>query len=217
MRTHLEALVLVVGQFFSSQPPPPPLPDAGFVERFVLDGPVVLMLVLLVGAFGALVVCRSMGKPRRGMTIALVLVATAAGAWVAASLIETDREAIKRSSRALIAAIATVDTASLDRLMADNVVMRYRYSPGDIGKDEIISHVQRYLGRQYPIKSHAVLHSEATLESKSVGRSQIQVQAAAEMGASLTSWWRLDWAKDTSGRWRVSRITPLHDLIRAKR
>jgi ketosteroid isomerase-like protein len=214
MWTHLEALLLVLAQFFSS--PPAPLPGPGFLERFVLDSPVVLMLVLFLGALVALMVCRGLGKPRRGMVIALAFVVMAAGAWMAASLIETDREAIKRGSRELIAAVATVDTAALDRLMADNVVMRYRYSRGDIGKAEIVSHVERYLGREHPIKSHAVLHSEAVLEGERVGRSQIQVQATAQRGESLTSWWRLDWAKDASGRWRVTRISPLHDLIRAR-
>ena len=209
--------VRILGQFFTSQPPPAPLPGAGALERYVLDSPVALMLVLFLGALAALVVCRAIGQPRRGMIAALVLVAMAGCAWMASTLIETDRETIKRGSRELIAAVATVDVRELDRLLADNAMMRYRFSRGDIGKEAIISQVVTRLGGQYPIKSHAVLQSQASLTEANVGRSQIQVHAVSEMGAALTSWWRLDWVRESGGRWRVTRISPLHDSIRSRR
>lgn len=209
--------VLILGQFLSGGPPPSPLAEAPTFERFVLDGPVALMLVLFLGALIALFAGRSAGKLKHGGLAALVFVVVAVGAWVASTLVETDREQIKRRSSELIGAVATVDERTLDRVMADNVVMRYVNSPSGIGKDEIISHVELHLGGLYALKSHAVLQSQATLESENVGISQIQVQAVAESGMSLTSWWRLDWVKDSGGQWRVTRINPLHDLIRARR
>ena len=207
--------MLVPTQFFNDQPPPAALPGSPLFDRLVLERPLVLLVALCAAAGFTLMVAIARDQRRAGATIAALLLLAAAGVFVLSALVQTPREALAARTRTLIAALATVDTPALDDLLADNAVMRYAFARGGIGKDAIITHVQRYLGADYALASHSVREMQATLDGPRVGRTQVRVRAISRAGPRLTSWWLLDWTRGDDQAWRVTQITPLHPLIRA--
>ena len=207
--------MLMPVQFFSDQPPPAALPGSPLFDHLVLERPFALVIVLCLTAGISFMVAAARNRRRAGATIAALLLLAAAGVFALSTLVQTPREALAARTRTLIGAIATVDTAALDDLLAHNAVMRYAFARGGIGKDAIIAHVKRYLGADYALASHSVREMQATLDGPRVGRTQVRVRAVSTAGPRLTSWWLLDWTQDADGTWRVTQIQPLHPLIRA--
>lgn len=195
---------------------PEPLPSPPFLERFVLDSPMLLTIILV--AIGAITLFAQnrRGQASKGLLGLVICVALAVAAWLAASLVETDRERLKSSTRRLIASVADVDLQTLDSLLAENVTLRYRNARQGLAKEGIIADVERYMGGQYAVSEHRVLNLQATTDSTGIGRTQVNVGVdLEEFGNAPTSWWLVHWRLDSDERWRVTSIEPLHPWIRA--
>lgn len=93
---------------------------ADLFSHFVFEQPWVLAVVLAVAA-AAVQVIALRGGQRKLLYVAPTLLVLAAATVAAGYAVETDREAVDRHTRALVAATAPFDRAVLDDLLADDI------------------------------------------------------------------------------------------------
>ncbi len=191
-----------------------PLPSAPLLERFLFEQPLIPVVVLAILAIVAAIAFASRGQRRRGLLIAVVLAAVAAGVYTAASVVTTERERMLERTAALIAATATVDTASLNRLLTEDASLR---ASGDIeralgsieGLAEIMDQAEYRLQGRYRITDWEIHDRQATLDGPNVGRTLVRVGVDVEsFGRTHYSWWRLHWERTPDGQWRCFEIEP---------
>jgi len=194
---------------------PEPLPNGPILDRFLFESPLLLTTVLAISGLVILFALNRRGEARKGLTAFAVCFALAVGAYLAGSLVLTERERLKEATRDLVASVAEVDVASLDELLAENVSFRYRNARGGLDKSATIAEVERYLGGAYKVQEHEVLELQATIDSSNVARTQVNVRVTVDVLGTHPSWWRLDWRLEPGGRWRVTGIEPLHPWLRA--
>lgn len=205
---------LILAQF--GAPTPPALPGGPLWERLLLESPWPLAAALAAGAVIALFVLNGRGQTRAGLLAAGALAALGAGVVVLARTVQTDGEAIRARTEALVGMVARVDEAGMDKLLASDARLLSSFEQGDIrtppvGLDKagIIARVRETLGRQFPIREHAVLETQGQIVSEGLGRTQVRVRVVVEgWNFPHTSWWRLDWRRDGGG-WRAVTITPV--------
>jgi hypothetical protein len=183
----------------------PPLPASPLIERVLLENPWPSAVVCVLVGVVVFMMLNSRRKARLGLAIGALVFGLGVVAVVLAGLIETDREAIKRSSRALVAAVASVDVAALERLLDEDMELRVTGVSRGAGKEQTIAAVQRYLGSMYSVREHRVLDLQSTLDGPRLGRTQVRVRVETD-GGMLPSWWRLDWLRANDGSWTVRRI-----------
>lgn len=203
------AVPVVLAQFdFDAGASVAPLPSAPFLERFVLENPWPAVILLGLLAIAVFVVLNTRAKVRQGLIAAGVMMALAGGCYLASVLVTTPREQMKRATRELVGATARVDLIELDRLLADDLSVRVTGLARSAGKSETMDAVENRLGRQYRVKEHAILETQATLDGPRLGRTQVRVRVGSEYGV-LPSWWRVDWELGPDEEWRARRIEAL--------
>lgn len=186
----------------------PPLPSSPLIERILLDNPwPTVVAMLLVGVVGFLIL-NQRGRAKHGLVVFGAALVAAAGAFVCAMVVETDREAMKRRSRELIGAVARVEVESLEELLDGDMELNVTQVGRGVGKEQTIASVRRYLGSVYPVREHTILELQSTLDGPRLGRTQVRVRVTSDVGV-LPSWWRVDWLRDTDGTWRARRIEAL--------
>lgn len=194
--------------------PVPPLPGPPLWERLLLEEPVYLAGALGLAAIVAFVILNQRARLRTGAVAAVVLLLAAAGVMVLGTTVRTEREAMAESTASLVDAVARVDTAALDQLLASDVMLVSDFhipelpiaSPG-LGKNAILAAVGVTM-RRYPVKEHRILATQAQSTGPGIGRTQVRVRVVVE-GIPHTSWWKVDWRRGTDGRWRAIAIRPL--------
>jgi hypothetical protein len=186
----------------------PPLPSAPAIERLLLANPWPATTVLVLLAIAVFVVLNARGKLRQGAIAAGVLAALAALAFGLSTLIETDREALKMQTNALVSAVIQVDRPEMEKLLEDDLSMRATRIPRNADKQQVINTVESVLGGLYQVTDHDILETQAAIYGPRVGSTQVRVRVASEFGA-LPSWWRIDWKRGDDGFWRASRIEAL--------
>lgn len=211
------ALLAQSGFGLIDPPAPRALPSPPPIEHYLLENPWPLVVVLAVAGVTAFLRLRAAGKPRPGTLWGLTLFLAAGGVWTLASWVQTGREAITRSTAALIGAAARADIPSLDALLSDQLsLFRPGGGPG-LGKTETIGRVQRDLGGPYRVREWAVLETQAMTDSASSGVAQVRVRVTLEAaGIPNISWWRIDWRKGADGAWRAVTIEPVSVTVEVR-
>lgn len=194
---------------FAQQPPPPSLPSPPLAERLLLENPVPAVLAALAAGFIAMWLLRRAGRKRLGLVIAGAGVLIAAAAYLVGEAVETPREALKARTRALVAAVAEVDTAALDDLLDRSVTVQLRgggIQLGDLDKSAIIARTEGYMGGAYAVESWSIPTLQAAADGPEVGRTQLRVVVTPEATRFPTgSWWAIYW-EWIDGRWRAVEI-----------
>lgn len=195
-----------MGPMVDGPPAPPALPAAPFWEVWLLEEGFRTAAVLAVLAAAGAFTLRAVGRSKDGARVLAVGLVLAAGAWVTSKLIETGRETIGASSRALVHAAARADTAELDRLLADDLNL---FAGRSYDKDGVLALTRDRLGGPWKLKSWSVLELQASTDAPTRGQTQVKVRVVPEAtGFPDISWWKLDWRLDPQG-WRVIGIEPV--------
>ena len=191
----------------------PPLPKPPAVEVVAFESPLFAAIALVVAGLAVAWALRGGSRAKLGRLAAGGLAIVAGGLMVTAAMVETPREKMSRRTRELVRAAVTADVGTMREILAVDARVRagerFRWV-GRIeanGRDEIISRVEREIGKELRIENWAVLKLEAKRDGPNVGRTQTQVRV--DIGGPVFSWWRLDWRQDEDGEWRVIGIEPL--------
>ncbi len=197
-------------------PVPPRLPPGPVWERLLFENPLPLVLVLVAAGVIAFYIFRRRGRVAMGAGAAGALILLAAGAWVMARQVVTEREGVKVAAAELVDAASKADTGRLDAMLDDGVMAYTVDAPGGMPKSRILAEVRRRLGEEYPIKEYVIQESQAAVDGPGVARAQLKGYVVeSERGMSRSTWWALDLRRDGAGRWRTTAIRPLHPLIAA--
>ncbi len=197
------------GGFGMIDPPaPPPLPSPPVFDRFVLENPWPLAVLLALGAVGAFITLRHRPPARRAFLISGGLLAAGAGVVLAGALVETPRERLRSATLALVSAAARADAEGTGELLAPDAVL---YPPGGgsaLDRDRVMARVREDLGGRWRLREWAVLETQSAASGDS-GRTQVKVRVTPEsVGFPNISWWRIGWRRDGAG-WRVISIEPV--------
>jgi ketosteroid isomerase-like protein len=197
-------------------PAPEPLPEPRF-ERMFLESPTLPTVILAVAAIAILLAFNARGQLKKGLVIAALLAALAAGLWALALGITTDRQHVKAATESLVRAVAEVDAAELDRLMAPDCLLYHVYAPRGVPKSAAIADVQQYMRGILAVREHRILDNQAVLDGPNLARSQVNVRATLETwGVPQSGWFLLHWRRADDGQWRVFEIRPLRRELAAR-
>lgn len=195
-------------------PPITPLPPVPLLERFLLEQPLLPVIVLALLAVIALVAFFSRNQRRRGLLVAGVLIAIAGGVYATASLVTTERERLHARTTELIGAAAKADTAALQDLLTEDASLRVTgelsrvVQPVD-GREAILDAATYRLRDRYTIDDWSIRDSQATIDGPNVGRTLIRVAVdTSSFSRTHYSWWRLHWEQGPDGLWRCFEIEP---------
>lgn len=191
-----------------------PLPSPPLFEGFLFEQPLLPTVVLAVLAIVAAIAFARLGQRRKGFLVAGVLALLAGAVFATAALITTERERLLERTEALIGATATVDTATLQQMLADSARLQ---TSGDIervlapidGREEIIGRAESQLRNRFRINEWQILDRQATIDGPNVGRTLVRVGADSDsFSRTHYSWWRLHWELGPDGQWRCFEIEP---------
>lgn len=190
--------------------PPPPL-----LERFLFEQPLLPIAVLVLLAIIAVVAFASRNQRRRGLLVAGVLVAVAAGVYLASMLVTTERETLLGRTEVAIGATAQVEVDAMSEILTEDAYLRTtgaiaRVQPPVEGRTEIIDLAARRLQSRYRVSQWEILDRQATIDGPNLGRTLVRVGVDVD-GFSRThySWWRLHWERGPDGVWRCFELEPL--------
>lgn len=202
---------VLLAQFGIEAPDFEPLPGPPLYERFLFEQPWPLIAVLLAVAVVGWWILAQRGRARASWVTPLVCLAAAAGVWLLATLVTTEREQLADRSRELVDALAEVDLNRVEGMLDSRVSLYLFDAPDGRNKQAILSAAEEYLGRRYTLVSHQVHDVRAQVRGQGLGRTQVRVEATAEGSRTPNmSWWQLDWVRSSPDEpWRVSAIEPL--------
>jgi len=195
-----------------TSPNVPQLPDPPVLERYFLESPLVVIGALVVlGVVAGVILVRS-GKDRLGIAAGFAGVALAAGVWLLADQVETEREVIRGRSRQLEEAVAEADPTRASSLLAQDVEAVSLVTPRGAGLDWILDFIRTDMAGRFAIHEHRVRRVEAVIDGPNVARSQIHVTVTPEFTrAPQFVVVKLDWRRELpDGEWLVIGITPVH-------
>jgi hypothetical protein len=186
----------------------PPIPSVGptpFLERWVTGSGIpgaALMLGLAVIAFLAL--SRS-GRARMAFPVAAGLCLVGGVVLGIGQFVETPRESLRRSARALVDAAVAADRPALTLLLHPDARVRTRFASAE-GRENILPLADRAAGR---IAGHDVREVRVDLRGPRVARTQVRLSLDADT-LPPASWWAVDWQKTTpDAPWVVTSIEPI--------
>ncbi|MFI4915919.1 MAG: hypothetical protein ACIAS6_05350 [Phycisphaerales bacterium JB060] len=195
-------------------PPITPLPPAPLLERFLLEQPLLPVIVLALLAIIAVVAFFGRSQRRRGLLVAGILIAIAGAVYATASLVTTEREHLQARTVELIGATAQADTAALQDLLTEDASLRVTgelsrvLQPLD-GREAILDAATYRLRGRYTIDGWSIRDSQATIDGPNVGRTLVRVGVdASSFSRTHYSWWRLHWERGPGGVWRCFEIEP---------
>ena len=189
------------------------LPSPSPISHFLLENPYPLAILLVLAAAVVMYTFNRRAQARRGVRIGFLLAAIAAAIVALGHFVQTTREKLILNTALLVDATAVADTGRLGPMLApDCSLMLYGRQRTPLGKDEILSKVQEYPGRQFPVKDHSIVESQAIADSGRAGRTQVRVRVTPNGMPPIGSWWRIAWRRDADtaddplGGWRVVSI-----------
>lgn len=188
---------------------PPPLNEPLGLSILLFEQP----WIFTIGAFVAGLVAswwfRRGGKPGKGLGFLAGFLALGALFLFVARLVVTDRERIASRMRELLQATATVDSASLNRLLDPGARLYYFRSPAGLDREGILGAVESDLGRTYRVKDWGIQELQIAPRSGDTIQTQMRVRVTPEAwNFPHVSWWSVEW-KHSGGEWRAANIRPL--------
>lgn len=193
------------------------LPSPPWIESTLFESPWTGMVVL--GAAGA-VLFWWFNRMQQGRTGAIVLgaaLAAAAGLFLTARFVTTERERLMNLTETLVATVAKADVDRLPSLLAPDVrVMIFGRDRGFTAQSlpRWVDNMMRPGTGMYAIRDYSVGEIAATIDGPNVARTQCRVRVTAESYPITSgSWWRITWRKDGAGAgsdaWKVTQIDVL--------
>lgn len=193
----------------------PALTETPLLEHWLYESPT--LPAGLLALLAALAIFFTLKQPKKlvGILIAGVLLAAAAGLFLTARSVTTQREMLSERSARLVEAVARVDFPAVRALVRPDV----RLGPSD-NADGLARSIPRISGilplegvmalrlREEGafIGSHQVLETRAGMDAPNMGRTLVRVRVRGPSGELLGhSWWELEW-KLSGGDWLASRI-----------
>ncbi|MFO0832384.1 MAG: hypothetical protein U0637_11175 [Phycisphaerales bacterium] len=193
-------------------PTPPSLPGPPAWVHYTVESPWLLVVLLLLGAAVAVSVFQHRGMAGRGLKVGVPLVVLAAALGVAAHFVVTDREAIAASTRRLVGAVATADSAALEEELGEPCTLYYFQAPDGLGRAGILTAVTAAFsqGSAYAVSDWKLEALQTRATGERTGQAQVKVFVVpAQWNLPHHSWWRIDYVKDGDGRWRAGAVAPL--------
>ncbi len=196
---------------------PTKLPGPPVLEHLLLESPFLLTAALVVLGVAAAVALVRRARIRDAVVVLASCIAAGAGVQILAWKTVTNREVISGRSVELVEAVATLDYAGIERLLApdarlfaDIPIPELPIPAAGLDVDDILSRVRTTVGGMYRVREHRVVEIDAAMIGDRLGRTQLRVRVVPEAtGFPQGSWWRLDWREEPDGSWRVIRIAPL--------
>lgn len=191
------------------------LPPAPLLEQFLFEQPLLPIAVLVLLALIAAIAFAGRNQRRRGLIVAGVLIALAAGVYLVSMLVTTERETLLARTEVAIGSVAQLDDGTMREVLTEDVYLRTagaiaRLQPSVEGRSEIIDLAERRLKGSYHVTDWKILDRQATIDGPNLGRTLVRVGVDAD-GISRThySWWRLHWERGPDGVWRCFELEPL--------
>ena len=199
-----------LGNFIN--PDIPALPDPPPLERYLLEQPLVPVVVLLLAGIVAVFALRNAGKPKAGV-LALVAAALAASCVVlTATMVTTSREDLLARQDTLVGAVADAEIDTLDRLLSPDARMppvRIPMLSGGLSRERILSTVASTTGGAYPVGDFGIVERQAVIDGANAARTQIHVRVEPENAGGTFVWFQIAWRLDPQEGWRAVEIEPL--------
>jgi len=180
----------------------PPILEHLFLES---PGP----LVALFGCVGlALLIMGNRRADPKLLRIGLGGVLMAAGLWLVAHFVVTDREAITEATQAILDAVEAGDIAAVSARGGDRAQL---LGPaGEVWRDreEMPDALRRAVDR-YNVSSITVKRIDVWVDAKDVGHSQLDLRTGVGAGSfsgPVQTRWQLDWQRDEALGWRLDRV-----------
>lgn len=197
--------------------PPQSLPSPPFLESLFLENPLPLVLALVLAALVAVGVGNQRAKLIAGIATGAVLLGLAAGAYMTATVIETDRERISRGAVSLVDAVANADARIASLYLNDPVRTRRLPRDQEWPRSELEALISR--ATDTGVSEVEVTAIQAHLDGPRVARTQIRVRGRTPQGPTLPTWWLLNWQRpeiepeglpiNDIGGWVVVTIEPV--------
>ena len=176
------------------------------IEHLLFEAPLGAVAVLAALGLVALVMFNGRAELKRGLAVSGVLFAAAAGVWITAAAVNTEREQITARSRGLVEAVGRIDVDAVGTFLAGEVrLVGWRDTES---REQILRDVEEEVRGVFGVTSARVVRAQATIDGPGVGRTHVRVRVEADQLVPPYTWWRLDWAREDV-EWRVVRIERL--------
>jgi len=193
-----------------------PLPGPPISQWLVLEQPWYLTGALVVLGVAILEWLRRQESLKAGIIIGGAVVLLGAGVMLLGSLVETDRERVKRLTRDLIGAIATPNAYRTDLLLGEEGGVVAERGRWEFTRDEVLGEIRsaqqaggRYAvaGVGFKVSSYRLREIRAQVLSAGFAKTQVNVVGELESGRIMpASWWEIDWVREPGDRWRARLI-----------
>lgn len=171
------------------------------LSELLLENPWPLVIALV--AVSA--VLRTVGKrqdQKKAVSASWLALLLGIGVYVAATLVNTNRETMIERTEAFVAATSPPDEAALRALLADRVVLM---GPGgDVWEDLTAEFIAREI-KEHEVKDNATRAVDAQSTRPGVGVSTMDVSSRLG-GYPMRSQWEVEWQKDPQGNWRITAL-----------
>lgn len=190
----------------------PTLPEAPILERWLFESP--MLLVGLLGLVGLVLLFMALRQKKKAppMIAGVVLLLAAAGVYLTAGQVTTDREVLVDRTAKLVGTVAESDTAGLRAILnepfrvgpSDNASGFARSVPRITSFEFLENTMSTRLGSM--IGSHQILETRAGIDRPGQGRTLVRVRVRGPQGNVLGhSWWEVEW-RETGDEWLATRI-----------
>jgi len=195
------------------------LPSGSMLTLYTLESPQFLVALLIIAAGFAWFGLR-FRFPRPSLITTSLLLASAAGLVVLASIVETTGERLERETRSLVEAALRGDAAGFGALLEDGLVVRVGRDRSSLDKGDL---VERIKALKPLIKSNNVREARGVSTGRDTGESVLAQTTSTQMAVPTPNEWRFRWRRDADGPWRITEMIwerwglkeiPTADLLR---
>ena len=190
----------------------PALPETPILERWLFESPTLLVGLLVVLGVVVLIAALRRKKKLAPLIGAGVLFVLAAGVYITAGQVTTDREVLVERTAELVGAVAEGNADGVRAILAepfrinpsDNASGNARRVPKITDFEQIRTAIERWI--QPLIGSHQILETRAGMEGPGLGRTLVRIRARMPDGGLLGhSWWEIEWRR-SGDTWLATRV-----------
>jgi len=189
-----------------------PLPEPSFLQRFVLEQPMLPTAAVLVAGVIALIALRQNGAVRPAVISLISAAGLAAALLITGTAVETPRERLLARQDRLVDAVANADIPTLDAMLAPDARVRGVALPmlrEGLDRPRILSTVRAMLGERYDVTTVGTIERQAVVDGRNAARTQIYLRVATESSGQTWTWFLIGWRLGDDGTWRAIEIEPL--------